>query len=68
MKEHEASLSVADLCRKRSVNHARICFESQVCEIQISEAKQVNMRERTRAGGWRTLCHITRPSKKEKKQ
>ena len=46
LKEHEAGVSVADLCRKHGVSDANICkWKAKFGALEVSEAKRLRTLE-----------------------
>jgi putative transposase len=65
LKEHEAGVSVADLCRKHGVSDASIYkWKAKFGGLEVSEAKRLKTLEDEKRGWngcWPTPCWTTRP-------
>ena len=65
LKEHEAGVSVADLCRKHGVSDASIYkWKAKFSGLEVSEAKRLKTLEDEKRGWngcWRTPCWTMRP-------
>ncbi|MBB4377082.1 putative transposase [Bradyrhizobium sp. SBR1B] len=65
LKEHEAGVSVADLCRKHGVSDASIYkWKAKFGGLEVSEAKRLKALEdentRLKRGCWPTPCWTMR--------
>ena len=43
LKEHEAGVKTADLCRKHGISEASFYMEGQVRRLEVSEAKRLRL-------------------------